>query len=186
MNQWSWVAVNDSSGLKSNGSISLINKNFLGFSEVGDFANLFIKLVLEKGGLVMGTGETVGEFDVLGISLGKGFGEGMVDVVEVLDLGLVGVAGDAGVVQFNSGSIEISIKLSNSTVKLINLGHESMIGGIQLLTLGGQSGVSSLKTGTIRSGTIKKVSEFSNLSVESSNLFSRNGSSLFKLANSSL
>lgn len=107
----------------------------------------------------------------------------MVHLIEVLDLRLVGIAGDDGIVKLNSGGIELGIQLSHGCVQLIDLSHQSLVGLSQLRDLGFRSGEGLLKGGSIGTNSVQLIGELSNSNVQGGNLVREGSIGLFELLN---
>jgi len=167
-------------------SISLLKKNFLGFSEIADFNSLGINFIRQNSIMILETMETVSDLNILSIGLCKVISQIMVHRIEILDLILVGIIRHNGIVQFDSGGVQLGIEFGDVGVELVDLGHQGVVGLVQLGALGLGSGelLGELSIGL--STSVDCIGQFSNCGVQGGDLFGKSGVGLLKLADSGL
>merc|ERR1711981_1419566 len=101
--------------------ISLLNKDLCGLPEIADLHDLSVELVRESGVFVLDSVIRIGDLDILSVGSGEVVSEGVVDLVKVLDLGLVGIQRNDGVVELDTGGIELGVQFSNGSIQSVDL-----------------------------------------------------------------
>lgn len=108
--------------------------------EVGDSYVLSIELVVERD-IVGGDVSKVLLSDlVLGVGLGQGIVESVVGILKVGNSIGLGIEVHIGVVKFDSGTVELSVKLNSGGIEAVILVNKGNVGLLKLgeLSLGGR------------------------------------------------
>jgi hypothetical protein len=137
------------------------SKDFLGFSKVIDSHNFSGHLGFENLVLILSTREGIGHSDVLGRDLVEVGLESGVGGSQVSNLVLLISNNNGSIVKFNSGSVELVVKIGNVLVTGIDLTKKGGIGLLQLGTLSLDGSEGGLKVRAIMSAGIELVGEFS-------------------------